>query len=466
MTASHVDREAASASHRRARGLRPARRPLGSSGAEVRQPDRAVHLGEGVRGRAERSIQPLRAGGGTTRPADCHRPARQAATSPGASGAARCPRAPGADGLPLRQCLRGRLPGCGSGRAAGLFEAEALPRPFIRPRGRRKCLPQARSSCSVAKPARAPTSNSTSTTQAPERRLSARRQSDLRRARRRAQRLGSVSCEVLSPGPGELQPLMDQALDVEAAGWKGRERTALVHDSTRQAFFRRYAAAASSQGILRVCLLRIGDRIAAMQVAVETGGRFWLLKMGYDERFARCSPGSLLLLETIRHAALRELRCVRVPRKRRAVDSNLDLERCAPASTWRPTPSRREAWAGSPPAPPPWADDDLETPSGADAEGTADIGAEVAPGAGAPAGRVGLRRGAPASPMPCSPAGRFENAGGRAPSAFGIREARNPTRLLARTGLRPRPCRRAVLTPTFRSRRRRSDSPVSWSPSS
>jgi CelD/BcsL family acetyltransferase involved in cellulose biosynthesis len=101
---------------------------------------------------------------------------------------------------------------------------------------------------------------------------------------------------------------MDRALRVEAAGWKGRERTALVHDSTRQAFFRRYAAAASSKGILRVCLLQIGDHVAAMQVAVETGGRFWLLKMGYDERFARCSPGSLLLLETIRHAALRELR--------------------------------------------------------------------------------------------------------------------------------------------------------------
>jgi CelD/BcsL family acetyltransferase involved in cellulose biosynthesis len=144
--------------------------------------------------------------------------------------------------------------------------------------------------------------------QVPERRLSARRQSDLRRARRRAQRLGRVSCEVLSPGPAELEPLMDRALHVEAAGWKGRERTALVHDSTRQAFFRRYAAAASSKGILRVCLLQIGDRVAAMQVAVETGGRFWLLKIGYDERFARCSPGSLLMLETIRHAALRELR--------------------------------------------------------------------------------------------------------------------------------------------------------------
>jgi CelD/BcsL family acetyltransferase involved in cellulose biosynthesis len=113
---------------------------------------------------------------------------------------------------------------------------------------------------------------------------------------------------VLSPTPAELEPLVNEALRVEAAGWKGRARTALAHDSTRRAFFRRYATAASSKGILRLCLLRIGSQTAAMQVAVETGGRFWLLKVGYDERFARCSPGSLLLLETIRHAATRGLR--------------------------------------------------------------------------------------------------------------------------------------------------------------
>jgi CelD/BcsL family acetyltransferase involved in cellulose biosynthesis len=142
----------------------------------------------------------------------------------------------------------------------------------------------------------------------PEQGLSGRRQSDLRRARRRAERLGRVSCEVLSPAPTELDPLVDEAFRVEAASWKGRAGTALAHDSTRQAFFRRYAAAASSKGILRLCLLRIGGRAAAMQIAVETGGRFWLLKVGYDERFARCSPGSLLLLETIRHAAARGLR--------------------------------------------------------------------------------------------------------------------------------------------------------------
>lgn len=142
----------------------------------------------------------------------------------------------------------------------------------------------------------------------PEQELSARRRSDLRRAQRRAAKLGEVSYEALAPSPTELDPLLEEVIRVEAAGWKGRARTALAHDATRWAFFRGYAAAAASRGILRLCFLRIGGRTAAVQLAVETDDRFWLLKLGYDERFARCSPGSLLLLESIRDAATRGLR--------------------------------------------------------------------------------------------------------------------------------------------------------------
>jgi CelD/BcsL family acetyltransferase involved in cellulose biosynthesis len=141
----------------------------------------------------------------------------------------------------------------------------------------------------------------------PEQELSARRRSDLRRAERRAAKLGAVSYEALAPSPTELDPLLERIVRVEAAGWKGRARTALAHDGMRRAFFRSYARAAASRGILRLCFLRIGDRTAAAQLGVETDKRFWLLKAGYDERFARCSPGSLLLLESIRDAARRGL---------------------------------------------------------------------------------------------------------------------------------------------------------------
>jgi CelD/BcsL family acetyltransferase involved in cellulose biosynthesis len=139
----------------------------------------------------------------------------------------------------------------------------------------------------------------------PERCLTPRRRADLQRARRRAEQMGRVSSEVRSPSPRELAPLLEEALRVEAAGWRGHGGTALRLDRLRGPFYRRYAAAACEEGILRIAFLRIGGRAAAMQLGVECGERFWLLKVGYDEAFARCSPGTLLLSRTIRWAAER-----------------------------------------------------------------------------------------------------------------------------------------------------------------
>lgn len=142
----------------------------------------------------------------------------------------------------------------------------------------------------------------------PEQQLNAGRRSDLRRARRIAEKVGPLSSDVVRPTPGELEPLLDEAFRVEAAGWKGLEGTALASDPVREQFYRRYAAAACKKGSLLVCFLRIGGRAAAMQIAVESGDRFWLLKIGHDNAFARCSPGALLMLETVRYAAAQGLR--------------------------------------------------------------------------------------------------------------------------------------------------------------
>jgi len=141
----------------------------------------------------------------------------------------------------------------------------------------------------------------------PESRLNARRRSDVRRARRIAERLGGVKVEVTTPTTAEVEPLLEEALTVEAASWKGPRGSALLVDPARRTFFDHYALAAAEQGILRLAFLRIGGRAAAMQLAVESGGRFWLLKIGYDAAFGRCSPGTLLMIETLRYAAQRGL---------------------------------------------------------------------------------------------------------------------------------------------------------------
>jgi len=142
----------------------------------------------------------------------------------------------------------------------------------------------------------------------PEKKLSPSRRSSLRRAERKAGQLGSIQYEILSPKPAELPALLAESFRVEAASWKGRGGSALLTDAERRRFFEQYAAIAAERGILRLCFMRIGGHAAAAQIAVESGGGFWLLKVGYDETFARCSPGNLLVAATLRYAARRGLR--------------------------------------------------------------------------------------------------------------------------------------------------------------
>jgi hypothetical protein len=137
--------------------------------------------------------------------------------------------------------------------------------------------------------------------------LSASRQSALRRARRKAEELGDVTFEITAPGAGRLASLLEEVFRVEGAGWKSRNGTSLVRDELRRAFFERYAAFAAEKGILRLCFMRINGRAVATQLAVESGGRFWLLKIGFDETYAKCSPGNLLMFETIQYAIGRGL---------------------------------------------------------------------------------------------------------------------------------------------------------------
>jgi CelD/BcsL family acetyltransferase involved in cellulose biosynthesis len=142
----------------------------------------------------------------------------------------------------------------------------------------------------------------------PEMRLEAGRRSDLRRARRHAEKMGAAEAAIVTPTRAQLPQLLDEAFQIEAAGWKGAQGTALAADPLRGAFFRRYAEMACAKGILRMCVLRIGGQPAAAQIAIESASRFDLLRAGYDERFSRCSPGMLLTAETIRYAARRGLR--------------------------------------------------------------------------------------------------------------------------------------------------------------
>ncbi len=139
--------------------------------------------------------------------------------------------------------------------------------------------------------------------------FNAGRRSDFRRAERRAAGYGTVSYEIHSPASeSELNGLLGDAYAVETQSWKFRAGTALTADASQGAFFVRFTQAAQRAGNLRMAFLRIDGRPVAMQIASEWQQRFWLFKMSYDEAFAPCSPGQLLLRHTLRHAAACGLR--------------------------------------------------------------------------------------------------------------------------------------------------------------
>jgi len=133
--------------------------------------------------------------------------------------------------------------------------------------------------------------------------LNAGRRSDFRRAERRAAAMGAVFHEIIAPDPDEFDMLFDEAIGVEMQSWKRAAGSAIGCDPAKEAFTRAWFRHACEQGSLRIAFLRIGHKPVAMQLAVVSLNRYWLFKIGYDEAYRGCSPGNLLMLHTLRHAA-------------------------------------------------------------------------------------------------------------------------------------------------------------------
>lgn len=140
-----------------------------------------------------------------------------------------------------------------------------------------------------------------------ERRMSSGRRSDLRRYRRRAERLGTVEFEALSPTVEEASGPLREVFRIETSGWKKRSRTGILSDSYTETFYNRYGLAAARLGMLRLFFLKINGKVIAARMAIECYNRLWDLRIGYDETMRECSPGILLTHETLRYACERGL---------------------------------------------------------------------------------------------------------------------------------------------------------------
>jgi CelD/BcsL family acetyltransferase involved in cellulose biosynthesis len=122
-----------------------------------------------------------------------------------------------------------------------------------------------------------------------------------RRARRLAGELGPVALERAS------LDALDDGLELEALGWKGRAGTAIACDPALAERYRDLARALAASGTLALDFLRAGGRRVAFHFAAIEDGVYYLFKTGSDPALARHGLGHLLVAEVARDPALREL---------------------------------------------------------------------------------------------------------------------------------------------------------------
>lgn len=146
--------------------------------------------------------------------------------------------------------------------------------------------------------------------------LSARRQRELSRQRRRLEARGRVGFTVASKRQ-QVREAAEIFLELEASGWKGRARSALLNDRYRAAFAREALDGLAELQRVRVYTLTLDGRAIASAILLVTGGEAALWKIAYDEAAADVSPGFQLLAKAsqamLRDPAIRFVDSCAVP---------------------------------------------------------------------------------------------------------------------------------------------------------
>ena len=117
---------------------------------------------------------------------------------------------------------------------------------------------------------------------------------DMRRQERHLERMGKFEYMV-SRQPVELMQDIEEFLLLEARGWKGKKRTAMLNDRMQAAFAREVVFNLAEIDAVRIHSLRLNDQLIASMVVFIIGGEAYTWKTCYDETLAKYSPGKLLL---------------------------------------------------------------------------------------------------------------------------------------------------------------------------
>jgi CelD/BcsL family acetyltransferase involved in cellulose biosynthesis len=129
--------------------------------------------------------------------------------------------------------------------------------------------------------------------------MARRHLANLARRRRRLNQMLGVPIGTVDRTVVGLGKAIEEFLQLEASGWKGRSGTALLCRPAHDRFFREVSQGFAEQGRLMFLSLQAGTRVLSQSTALIGGHGLFGFKKAYDETLARWSPGTLLDLDVL-----------------------------------------------------------------------------------------------------------------------------------------------------------------------
>ena len=129
-----------------------------------------------------------------------------------------------------------------------------------------------------------------------------KRRKEWRRLRRRLSETGCLELRKFGEGD-DVSGWCETFFALERGGWKGRAGTAIDCDPSTRTFMLEAMRGEAGRSRAEFWQLTLDGRPIAMAFALKRGSEMWLMKIAFDEAFARFSPGALLVFDIMESAS-------------------------------------------------------------------------------------------------------------------------------------------------------------------
>ena len=127
------------------------------------------------------------------------------------------------------------------------------------------------------------------------------------RYQRRVQSSGAESRVIAVSAPGAMTENVAKYGELESAGWKGRQNTAIHASNAQGRFYSEVMSKFAERGDAALLHLSFDDTHVASRMAIFGGPLAVFLKTTYHEAYGKFAPGRLMLLHALEHMWTREM---------------------------------------------------------------------------------------------------------------------------------------------------------------